>query len=55
MEKKYNLKNWIKNFPNTYDYCSGDINKFILLLRKEVYPYEYIDSCQRFDESSLPN
>ena len=32
-----------------------DLNKFILLLRKGVYPYEYVDSWQRFDEASLPD
>ena len=30
------------------------INKFILLLRKDIYPYEYKDSWERFDETSLP-
>ena len=34
----------IKKFPNTYKFCNNDINKFILLLRKGVYPYEYMDS-----------
>ena len=34
----------IKKFPNTHQFCNGDINKFVLLLRKGVYPYEYIDS-----------
>ena len=29
-----------------------DINKFILLLRKGVYPYEYMDSWGRFNETS---
>ena len=28
----------IKKFSNTYEFCNGDINKFILLLRKGVYP-----------------
>ena len=23
------------------------------MLRKDVYPYEYIDSCEKFDETSL--
>ena len=45
----------IKKFPNIYQFCNGDINKFILLLRKSVYPYEYMDSWERFDEISLPN
>ena len=29
--------------------------KFILLLRKSVYPYEYMDNWERFNETSLPN
>ena len=29
--------------------------KFILLLRKVVYPYEYMDNWERFNETSLPN
>ena len=40
--------------PNMHQFCNGDINKFVLLLRKGVYPYEYIDSWGRFDETSLP-
>ena len=43
----------IKRFPNIHHFCSGDINKFVLLLRKGVYPYEYMDSWKRFDETSL--
>ena len=30
----------IKRFANVDQFCNGDINKFVLLLRKEVYPYE---------------
>ena len=44
-----------KRFRNTYEFCGEDINKFILLLRKGIYPYEYIDSWERFDETSLPD
>ena len=44
-----------KNFPITYQFCNGDLNKFVLLLRKGVYPYEYMDSWERFNETSLPN
>ena len=34
----------IEKFLNTYQFCNGDLNKFVLLLRKGVYPYEYMDS-----------
>ena len=36
-----------------YQFCQCDINKFVLLLRKGVYPYEYKDSWERFNEESL--
>ena len=52
-KKDFN-KESIKRFANTYEFCNGDINKFILLLRKGVYPYEYMDSWERFNETSLP-
>ena len=29
----------IKKFPNIHKFCNGGINKFVLLLRKGVYPY----------------
>ena len=48
-------KELIKRFANIYKFCNKDINKFILLLRKGVYPYEYLDSWERFDEISLPD
>ena len=52
-EKKFN-KELIKKFKNTYSFCNNDLNKFILLLRKGVYPYEYMDSWEKFNETSLP-
>ena len=45
----------IKKFPSIYQFCNEDINKFVSLLRKGVYPYEYMDSWERFDETSLPD
>ena len=39
-EKHFN-KYLIKRFANTYKFCDGDINEFCL--RKDVYPYEYMD------------
>ena len=53
-EKEFN-KELIKRFANTYNFCDNDINKFILSLRKDVYPYEYMDNWERFNETSLPN
>ena len=53
-EKNFN-EELTQRFANTYEFCNGYLNKFILLLRKGVYPYEYMDSWQRFDETSLPD
>ena len=57
-KKNYNKdfnKELIKRFAYIYDFCNEDINKFILLLRKGVYSYEYMDSWEKFDETSLPD
>ena len=53
-KKKFN-KELINRFASTYEFCNKDLNKFILLLRKGVYPYEYMDNWERFNETSLPN
>ena len=44
------FKKWRKN---TFKFSNNDINKFILLLRKGVYPYEYMDEWKMFKESIL--
>ena len=44
-----------KRFPNTYRFCNEYVNKFILLLRKCVYLYEYMDSWEKFNETLLPD
>ena len=38
-----------------YQFCNGDINEFVLLLRKGVYPNEHTDSWEIFNETSLPD
>ena len=40
-EKEFN-KELIERFANTYKFCDNDLDKLIMLLRKGVYPYEYI-------------
>ena len=44
-------KDLINMFASTYEFCDGDINKFILLLRKRVCLHEYMDSWERFDKN----
>ena len=48
-------KELIKRFASTYEFCNKDLNKFIQLLRKGVYPYEYMDNLESFNETLLPN
>ena len=43
-----------KKFPNTYPFCNEDVNKFVLLLRKGIYSYEYMDRWEKFIETALP-
>ena len=45
----------IKKFPNTHKFSNGDLNKLYLLLKKVVYPYEYMDSSKIFNETELPD
>ena len=52
--KKFN-KELIKRLASTYKFCNNDLNKFVLLLRKGVYPYEYADTWEKFSEISLPS
>ena len=42
----------IDQFVNLKKYCSG--NQLSLLLRKGVYPYDYVDCLKKLDETSLP-
>ena len=43
-----------KRFKNIFKFSSNDINKFILLLRKGVYPFEHMDEWEKFTETTLP-
>ena len=48
------LDGLIEKFRSVYQFCNGDLNKFALLLGKGVFPYEYMDSWKKFDETTLP-
>ena len=37
------IKPLIQKFPSVYQFCKGHLNKFLLLLRKGVYPHEDMD------------
>ena len=43
-----------KQFKNTFKFSDSDIYKFIFLLRKGIYPYEYMDGWEKFNETTLP-
>ena len=63
---KYKCLSWNKNyseklkeelrnkFKNTFTFSKNDISKFMLLLRKDVYPYDYMNDWERFNEIALP-
>ena len=55
IDRKISYDSLIEKFYNTYQLCNKDLNKFALSLRKGVYPYEYMDSWNRFKEESLPD
>ena len=41
----------VERCPNVYSICNGDLDKFLLLLRKGVYPYDYMNGWSRFNET----
>ena len=63
---KYKCLSWNKNyseklneelkktFKNTFKCSDNDVNKFILLLRKGIYPDDYMNNWKRFHEIALP-
>ena len=54
-ESYKSINGLIKKFPNTYQFCKDDLKNIVLLLRKGVYPYEYMDIWEKFNETSLPD
>ena len=45
------LKSW---FKITFKFSNNNINQFILLFRKGVYLYKYMNAWEKFNETSLP-
>ena len=45
----------MERFANTYKFCDNDLYKFSILLRKGVYPYEYMVEWNKFNEKVLPS
>ena len=52
-EKELNKK-LVERFANTYKFCDNDLDKFIMLLRKGVYSYEYMDGWDKFNQKIIP-
>ena len=53
--KKVKANILINRFLSTFKLCKGNLKKFLLSSRKGVYPYEYIDSIDKFNETELPS
>ena len=51
--KKEINKELIERFASTYKFTNNNLNKFVMLLRKGVYPYEYMDGWDKFNETSI--
>ena len=43
-----------ERFKSKFKFSNNEINKFFLLLRKGVYPYEYTDDWEKFNGTTLP-
>ena len=53
--KKAMKKKLTERFASTYKFCNNDLNKFVMSLRKGVYPYEYVDGWDKFNETLIPS
>ena len=59
--KEYNgtsnksINDLIEKFPKMHKFCNGNLNKFVMMIRKGVCRYEYMGSWERFNETSLPS
>ena len=44
----------MNDFFITYKFSNHDDNKFIILLWRDVYPYEYVHDLEKFNKIPLP-
>ena len=49
----YLLEKLKERFFNIYKFSNHGNNKFILFLRKYVYPYEYMNNREKFNETTV--
>jgi hypothetical protein len=54
LESLVDNQDGLQAFPSLLSKCNSK-EEAELLLRKGVYPYDYMDSFDKFDESSLPS
>ena len=52
---KQSIKSLKNKFLCTFCLVNGNIDKFILLLKKGIYPYKYINDWKKFEETKLPS
>ena len=53
-ERKRPIEGLIEKFLSIYQFCNDNLSKFVLSLRKGVYPYEDMDNWEKFDQITLP-
>ena len=53
-EWKRPIEGLIEKFSSIYQFFNANINKFVLSLRKGVYPYEDMDSWEKFNGTTIP-
>ena len=52
---KQTIESLKDQFRSTFQLTNGNTDKFILLLKKGVYPNEYMNSWKRFEETGFPS
>ena len=48
------MKNKKIQFKKMFKFSTNDLNKFILLLRKGYYPYEYMGHQENINKTTFP-